>query len=78
MQSLNKTLSDPQSVVGNVASFNGQKCFAYTKKCVNLNDNNAMSQACGSGYTVVGWDDAGCGKKNCVSNFVGKAFVYII
>ncbi|GKZ53812.1 hypothetical protein AnigIFM49718_008597 [Aspergillus niger] len=28
-------------------------------------DLDAMANASGSGYTVVGWDDAGCGKKNC-------------
>ena len=26
-----------------------------------------MANACGSGFTTVGWDDAGCGKKKCVS-----------
>lgn len=67
VQDINKALTNPEPVVANVASFNGQKCFAYKGKCVNLNDNNAMSQACGSGFTVVGWDDAGCGKKSCVS-----------
>lgn len=25
---------------------------------MDLNDNEAMSDACGAGYTVVGWDDA--------------------
>lgn len=33
---------------------------------MNLNDNDAMAQACGSGNTVVGWDDAGCGTSKCV------------
>lgn len=33
---------------------------------MKLNDKDAMANACGSGYTVVGWDDPGCGKKNCV------------
>lgn len=67
VQDINKALTDPEPVVANVASFNGQKCFAYKGKCVDLNDNNAMSQACGSGFTVVGWDHAGCGKKSCVN-----------
>lgn len=37
------------------------------EKCVDVNDNDAMAKACGSGFTPVGWDDAGCGKKSCVS-----------
>lgn len=32
-----------------------------------LDDNAAMAEACGSGFTPVGWDDAGCGKSSCVS-----------
>ncbi|PYI36129.1 hypothetical protein BP00DRAFT_432538 [Aspergillus indologenus CBS 114.80] len=65
LQSVDKALSNPQSVIQSLASFNGQNCFKYDGKCVNLNDNDAMADACGSGYTVVGWDDAGCGKKSC-------------
>jgi chitinase len=68
MQTLNKGISNPQSVVQDISGANGQNCFAYDGKCVNLNDKNAMAQACGSGFTVVGWDDAGCGKSNCVSH----------
>ncbi|OGM50923.1 hypothetical protein ABOM_000717 [Aspergillus bombycis] len=65
LQSINKAASNPKSVIEDLAAFNGQKCFRYSGKCVNLNDDQAMTNACGSGYTVVGWDDAGCGKKNC-------------
>ncbi|GIJ91962.1 hypothetical protein Asppvi_010937 [Aspergillus pseudoviridinutans] len=65
LQAVNKALSNPVAVVEDLAGSNGQKCFVYSGKCVNLNDNKAMSNACGSGYTVVGWDDAGCGKRNC-------------
>lgn len=56
-----------RAVKQNLAGSNGQDCFAYKGKCVNLNDNAAMQAACGDGFTVVGWDDAGCGKKSCVS-----------
>ncbi|KAG9571281.1 glycoside hydrolase family 18 protein, partial [Aureobasidium melanogenum] len=56
--------SNPVSVSQSLASFNGQQCKTYSGKCADLNDNAAMSAACGSGMTVVGWDDAGCGKKN--------------
>lgn len=66
LQTIDKALSNPKSVIDDLASFNGQNCFKYEGSCVNLNDNSAMANACGSGYTVVGWDDAGCGKKNCV------------
>ncbi|KUL82513.1 hypothetical protein ZTR_10626 [Talaromyces verruculosus] len=65
LQSVDLALSNPQSVIQNLASFNGQNCFTYLGHCVNLNDNDAMAQACGSGYTVVGWDDAGCGTHKC-------------
>jgi chitinase len=64
-----KALSNPKSVVEDLSSWNGQKCFKYDGDCVNLNDNSAMSDACGSGYTVVGWDDAGCGTSSCVCFF---------
>jgi chitinase len=60
---------NPVPVAQDIHSSNGQNCFVYSGDCKNLNDNAAMSAACGSGYTVVGWDDAGCGKKNCVSRF---------
>lgn len=66
VQLLNKGISSPQMVIQNLAGSNGQNCFEYTGKCVNLNENNAMQAACGNGFTVVGWDDAGCGKSNCV------------
>ncbi|THX54883.1 glycoside hydrolase [Aureobasidium pullulans] len=65
LQLVDKALSSPQSVIQNLAGSNGQQCFKHSGKCVNLNDNNAMAAACGSGYTVVGWDDAGCGTKKC-------------
>lgn len=67
IQLVDKALSNPQAVIQDLSGSNGQDCFAYKGKCVNLNDNTAMQNACGSGFTVVGWDDAGCGKKNCVS-----------
>jgi chitinase len=67
MQLVNKALSAPQSVIQNLAGSNGQECFQYTGKCVKLDDNEAMAAACGPGFTVIGWDDAGCGKKKCVS-----------
>jgi chitinase len=61
-----KALSDSKAVLQDLRGTNGQDCFQYKGKCVNLNDNKAMSAACGSGFTPVGWDDAGCGKKKCV------------
>ncbi|KAL4900084.1 hypothetical protein BDW74DRAFT_171029 [Aspergillus multicolor] len=65
LQSMNKALSNPKAVVDDIAAFNGQKCFKYDGDCVDLDDNSAMADACGSGFTVVGWDDAGCGKSSC-------------
>ncbi|KAI7205542.1 hypothetical protein KC324_g233 [Hortaea werneckii] len=65
LQAVDKAISSPQSVIQDVAGDNGQNCFAYDGKCVNLNDKNAMANACGSGFTAVGWDDAGCGTKKC-------------
>ncbi|KAF7171146.1 hypothetical protein CNMCM5623_003575 [Aspergillus felis] len=65
LQSMDKALSNPQAVIDDLSTFTGQKCFVYDGSCVNLNDNTAMANACGSDFTVVGWDDAGCGKKNC-------------
>jgi len=67
LQNVDKALSNPQSVIQDLAGSNGQNCFAYQGKCVNLNDNKAMAKACGSGNTPIGFDDAGCGKKSCVS-----------
>lgn len=67
LQAENKAVSNAKSTVIDLSAFTGQKCFKYTKKCIKLDDTKAMSNACGDGYTVVGWDDAGCGKSNCVS-----------
>ena len=67
LQTVDKALSDPQAVIQNLAGDTGQNCFAYKGDCINLNDNNAIAAACGAHFTAVGWDDAGCGKKNCVS-----------
>jgi chitinase len=67
LQLVDKALSNPVAVVQDLAGSNGQNCFKYTGSCVNLNDNNAMAKACGTGFTVVGWDDNGCGNKKCVS-----------
>lgn len=68
LQTESKALSNPQAVISSIASDNGQRCFAYKGKCVHLDDTNAMHAACGAGNTVVGWDDAGCGSKSCVSS----------
>ncbi|EAU32456.1 predicted protein [Aspergillus terreus NIH2624] len=65
LQTINKAISNPESVIDDLSAFDGQKCFKYDGKCVNLNDNEAMSRACGAGNTVVGWDDAGCGTSKC-------------
>ena len=62
LQGIDKSLPNPKSVI----QFNGQNCVKYEGNCVKLNDKDAMANAGGSEYTVVGWDDAGCGKKNCV------------
>lgn len=67
LQAVNKAISSPESVIEDRSAFNGQSCFKYSGKCVNLNDDDAMSAACGTGNTVVGWDDAGCGTSKCVS-----------
>lgn len=67
LQLLDRALSSPQSVMQDISGSNGQGCFVYTGKCIHLDNNDAMAQACGPGNTVVGWDDAGCGKKKCVS-----------
>lgn len=55
-----QTLSLTESVKGQT----GEQCFKYKGKCKDLNDNEALAEACGPGNNVVGWDDAGCGKKN--------------
>ncbi|KAI5861929.1 hypothetical protein GGS23DRAFT_605878 [Durotheca rogersii] len=65
LRDIDNALSNPQALVRDLAGTNGQDCFRHDGKCVNLNDNDAMADACGSGYTPVGWDDAGCGKKSC-------------
>ncbi|KAF4160011.1 hypothetical protein CNMCM6936_004140 [Aspergillus lentulus] len=72
LQAINKALSNPKAVVEDLSAFTGQQCFAYKGHCVNLNDNQAMADACGTGYTVVGWDDAGCGKKSCRTKELGQ------
>ncbi|KAI1114378.1 hypothetical protein F5Y14DRAFT_441271 [Nemania sp. NC0429] len=53
-------LSLTESIKGQI----GEGCKKYDGSCKDLNDNKALADACGSGFTVVGWDDAGCGKKN--------------
>ncbi|KAL9616247.1 MAG: hypothetical protein Q9160_008873 [Pyrenula sp. 1 TL-2023] len=55
-----RQLSLTQSVKGQT----GEGCETFEGYCKNLDDNKALASACGAGYTVVGWDDAGCGKKN--------------
>ena len=75
LQTEDKALSNPQAVISSLASDNGQNCFAYKKECVHIDDTNAMQDACGAGNTVVGWDDAGCGSKKCVSSKLDKAMV---
>ncbi|SMQ53701.1 unnamed protein product [Zymoseptoria tritici ST99CH_3D7] len=60
----NKALSNPQAVVQDLSGSNGQQCYKYSGPCIKLDDHEAMANAC-SGNTVVGWDDAGCGKKKC-------------
>ncbi|KAJ5356450.1 hypothetical protein N7517_011059 [Penicillium concentricum] len=65
LQAIDKALSNPVAVVQDLAGSNGQKCFVHKGDCVHLNDNGAMSKACGKGYTPVGWDDAGCGTSSC-------------
>lgn len=68
LQLENKAVANPGTTVQDLSAFTGQKCFKHTGKCLKIDDTDAMSKACGSGYTVVGWDDAGCGKSNCVSD----------
>ncbi|MCJ1245495.1 hypothetical protein MMC30_002699 [Trapelia coarctata] len=57
-----KQLSSPQAIIQKFAGENGQQCKMF-KECVNL--DNPQAADCGKGFTMVGWDDAGCGKKNC-------------
>jgi len=52
------------SLTASVKGQTGEQCFKHKGKCVNLDDDQAMSDACGAGFTVVGWADEGCGKKN--------------
>ncbi|KAL4943096.1 hypothetical protein BDV06DRAFT_211304 [Aspergillus oleicola] len=65
LQSMDKALSNPKAVIDDIAAFDGQKCFKYDGDCVDLDDNSALADVCGSGFTVVGWDDAGCGTSSC-------------
>ncbi|KAG2418851.1 hypothetical protein HFD88_001953 [Aspergillus terreus] len=51
LQTINKAISNPESVIDDLSAFDGQKCFKYDGKCVNLNDNEAMSRACGAGVS---------------------------
>ncbi|KAK7915206.1 glycoside hydrolase superfamily [Apiospora marii] len=52
------------SLATSIKGQTGEGCKKYEGDCQDLNDHNALAHACGTGYTVVGWDDAGCGKKN--------------
>ncbi|KAJ5121563.1 CAZyme family GH18 [Penicillium bovifimosum] len=65
LQLENKAVANPGTTVQDLSAFTGQKCFKHTGKCLKIDDTDAMSKACGSGYSVVGWNDAGCGKSNC-------------
>ena len=67
LKDVDKAISNPQAVIQGLSGSNGQNCFAYNGDCVGLNDNTTIAKACGSGHTEVGWDDAGCGRKKCVS-----------
>jgi chitinase len=53
-----------QSLTESVKGQTGEGCKTYQGSCKDLNDPKALADACGTGMTVVGWDDAGCGKKN--------------
>ena len=75
LQTVDKAKSNPQAVISSLASDNGQSCFAYKGKCKNLDKPEELQDACGAGYTVVGWDDASCGKKNHVSSNLDEATV---
>lgn len=52
------------SLTESIKGQTGEGCKKYEGDCKDLNNNKALADACGAGYTVVGWDDAGCGKKN--------------
>ncbi|KAK3369407.1 hypothetical protein B0T24DRAFT_580387 [Lasiosphaeria ovina] len=52
------------SLTESIKGQTGENCKTYTGGCKDLNDAKALADACGAGNTVVGWDDAGCGKKN--------------
>ena len=71
LQLEDKALFAPRAVISSIAGNNGQNCFAYKGKCLQIDDTNSLQNACGSGFTVVGWDDAGCGSKKCVCPNVG-------
>lgn len=75
LQLENKAKANPGTTVEDLSAFTGQKCFKYTGKCLKIDDTDAMSDACGTGYTVVGWDDTGCGKSNCVSGRVSQVCI---
>lgn len=77
LNDVSKALANPKALIQDLSGTNGQDCFIYTGKCVDLNDNKAMSDACGSGFSVVGWDDAGCGKKKCVSTSIIDVSTYL-
>lgn len=57
------------SLTASIKGQTGEQCYKHTGRCMNLNDEQAMSDACGAGFTVVGWADEGCGKKN---HYYGK------
>lgn len=52
------------SLTESIKGQTGEGCKTYNGDCKDLNNNKALADACGAGNTVVGWDDAGCGKKN--------------
>ncbi|KAJ5153568.1 uncharacterized protein N7482_010046 [Penicillium canariense] len=54
LQNIEKALSNPSAVIDNIGAFNGQKCFQYNGDCIDLDDNSAMADAYGAGFTVVG------------------------
>lgn len=57
------------SLTASIKGQTGEQCYKHTGRCMNLNDEQAMSDACGAGFTVVGWADEGCDKKN---HYYGK------
>lgn len=61
-----KALADSQGfgLTESIKASTGEDCYTYDGKCQDLNDPKALAAACGDGKVVVGWDDAGCGKKN--------------